>query len=124
MRAETCPPRQSEQAKPDRRGAGPPLVPPAGLGVGWIIQALPSQRSATVTIVPAPSGAQPKAAQAAADGRDTAETAPRGTVGLGVGSIVHLAAPAAEAVVSATTTIATQIRTNRRTAFGRRATSV
>jgi hypothetical protein len=33
-----------------------PPVAPAGLGVAWTVHAVPSQRSASVTIVPAPSG--------------------------------------------------------------------
>src|ERR1700730_2292988 len=67
------------------------LTAPAGLGVGWIFQLLPFQRSASVTRVPEPLPESPTAVQAVAAVHDTPiRKLPVAPVGLGVGWIAQL----------------------------------
>lgn len=46
-------------------------VAPAGFGVGWIVQSVPSQRSARVTCTPEPSMEYPTAVQIDEEAHDT-----------------------------------------------------
>src|SRR6266700_78219 len=61
---------------------------PAGFGVGWMVHAVPSQRSARVSTSPELSLYAPAAMQTDADGHDTAPRPPP-SGGVGEGMIVH-----------------------------------
>jgi hypothetical protein len=66
---------------------------PLGLGVDWMAQAVPFQRSASVTAAPLIVEEFPTAVHAEADVHDTAENAPVGASGLGVDTTDQAAAP-------------------------------
>ena len=58
---------------------------PAGCGVAWIDQLVPSQRSASSAALPALLASYPTAVQAVAEEHDTADSCPLGTAGAGTG---------------------------------------
>jgi hypothetical protein len=68
-------------------------VEPLGLGVGWMVQAVPFHRSASVTEAPSLVSEDPTAVQAETDVHDTACNVPVGACGLGVDSIDQPVAP-------------------------------
>jgi hypothetical protein len=86
---------------------------PGGLGVGWMCQADPFHRSASVA-EPELVEYSPTAMQARCAGHDTPlNTAPVEPAGFGLGSIDHpfAAAPAGDAMKNATTSPTIEIRT-------------
>jgi len=62
---------------------------PAGAGVAWITQAVPSSASASGTRMPARSFVAPTAVQDEAEGHATEAREPLGTGGLMVGTSDH-----------------------------------
>src|SRR5215472_16914066 len=65
--------------------ANPEPIDPAGAGVTWTRQLVPSHRSASGTLVPELSRLAPPAVHAVAEGQDTAKnSATAGPAGLGV----------------------------------------
>jgi hypothetical protein len=66
---------------------------PRGLGMGWTAQAVPFQRSASITAAPVLVAEYPTAVQAEADVHDTAEKEPVGPWGLGMDTIDQAGAP-------------------------------
>jgi hypothetical protein len=69
-------------------------VAPAGIGVGWIDQRRPFQRSANVTRTSADLAKNPTAVHAVGDAQDTAKRCPVGTEGSDTGWIDHAEAAA------------------------------